>query len=533
MLYAIIRKEFQFHLAGFPLRIGAVLTLVLAATSILISARDYNLRLHDFRDRAAAHARDLRKATVYSYLQPVAMRPPEPLSVLDQGFDAYLGNEVTIHLFAIPAEASGGYRGNELLGASPAADLTTIVAVVLGLLALLLAHDAMQSERESAVLPSLLASGIPRGTLLTGKVLGGLLALALPLGGALLVSLAIFTLQVEATLSFAQWLRAAGLAAAYALYLSFMFLLGLLISIGMHNRLRALVVAVVVWLATVVVLPGSARTLIGDLGSMQRGRQVAARRSAELLAEGDRRLDTARRRESLRTPFSGDHASSFATGPNRAVLYRYGSASYYDALSAYYRTEVATGIRYAETAFAERQRLEEKLRAGERLAAVLSLVSPASLLEGLSEKLAGTSTGDYDRFLTACRSYRLAFADYLRSRNVFSSWRWFTDDPPDRLYPWPRFFGLSPEEVEPGEVRQLFQRFGEPAVASRLWREQSQFEKDPARRLRIQDMPRFESPEAGLLEYLRRGAPEALGLLTFNAVAGAVVAARFRRWSPR
>lgn len=531
MLRAIIRKEFQFHLAGFPFRIGMLLTLLLAATSTLIAARDYNLRLHAYQDRVAAHARALGEETVYSFLQPVVVRPPEPLSVLDQGLDAHLGSDVTIHLFAIPVEATGGYHGNEFLGTSPAADLTTIVAVVLGLLALLLAHDAVQAEQDGRTLPALLAFGLPRGTLLAGKILGGLLSLALPLGGALLVSLAIFVLQVEVELSPAQWLRAAGLAAAYISYLSFMFLLGLLISLTVNSRTRALVVAVLVWLAAVLVLPDTVRTLMADPGGAQEARQTAARRSAELLAERDRHLDEELRREPLRVKFSKDFAISFATGENRAVRYRYGSAAYYDALSAYYRTEVATGIRYAEAAFAEHQRFEELLRSGQWLAGVIAMISPAALLDGLSEELAGTSTGEYDRFLVACRHYRLAMIRYLESKEAFSSWRWFTDDARENLRPWPRFLGLAPEAVEPDELRQLFARFGAPEVASRVRQEQALYDRDPARRLRIDGMPRFAHAGVDVVECLRRGTSEALGLLLLNALAGAAVAARFRRWS--
>lgn len=532
MLRAILRKELQFHLAGFPLRVGMLLTLVLAASSTLIAARDYNLRQQDYQGRVAAHTRALQEETVYSFLQPVVVRPPEPLSVLDQGFDAHLGSDVTIHLFAIPAKATGGYRGNELLGTPLAADLTTIVAIVLGLLALLLAHDAVQSEWESGTLSMLFALGIPRGTLLAGKVMGGLLALSLPLGGALLISLAIFLLQVEAALSVSQWIRVAGLAVAYVSYLSLMFLLGLLLSLWVQSRSRALSVAVVVWLAAVLVLPGAIRTVVGDLGNAQKARQAATRRGAALLAERDRRLEEERRRKPLLAAFSGHYASSFATGQNRAVRYRYGSAAYYEALSTYYRTEVTTGMRYAETVFVERQRAEERLRMAERLAAALAMASPAALLESLSEEFAGTSTGEYDRFLAACRSYRLTLIRYLASKNAFGSWRWFTDDSPERLHPWPSFLGLSPGEVEPGEVRRLFDRFSDPEVANRVRREQIRLESDPARRLRIQDLPLFIAPGADVLECLRRGAPAALGLLVLNGLALLAVAARFRRWSP-
>lgn len=532
MLRAILQKEFRFHLAGFPLRIGMLLTLVLAASSTLIAARDYNRRLQDYQDRVAAHARALRQETVYSFLQPVVVRPPEPLSVLDQGFDAHLGSEVTIHLFTIPAEARGGYRGNEFLGTSPAADLTKIVTIVLGLLALLLAHDTIQSERDSGVFTALLASSVPRGTLLTGKILGGLLTLALPLGGALLISLTIVVLQVEADLSSSQWLRAAGLAVAYIFYLSLMFLLGLLVSVSVHSQSRALAVSVVLWLTAVLVLPSVMRTLVVDLWETRDARQAAAGRGAALLIERNRQLEEERRREPLRATFSGDHASSFATGENRAVRYRYGSAVFYDALSAYYRKEIATGMRYAETVFAERQRFEERLRTAERLATAFAMVSPAALLDGLSQELAGTSTGEHDRFLAACQSYRLIMIRYLGTKNAFGSWRWFTDDSPERLYPWPRFLGLSPEDIEPGEARRLFDRFSDPEVANRVRRQQARLEKDPVRWLRIDDMPRFAEPEAGVLEYLRRGAPEALGLLIFNGLAWVAVAARFQRWSP-
>jgi ABC-type transport system involved in multi-copper enzyme maturation permease subunit len=531
MLRTIIRKEFQLHLAGLSLRVGFLLTLVLAASSTLIAARDYNLRLHAYRERIAAHARTLQAATVYSFVQPAVVRSPEPLSVLDQGLEAHLGSDVTINLFEIPAEATGGYLGNEFLASSPAADLTSIVTVVLGLLALLLAHDAIQSERESRKLAALGAFGVPRDTLIAGKILGGLLALLLPLGGALLVGLTIFVLQVEAVLTPSQWLRAAGLAIAYVLYLSLMFLLGLLVSLTVHGRSRSLEAAVVAWLALVILLPGVARALAADLWSAREARE--ARSSMELLAARDRLLETERRREPLRTKFSRDSAVSFASGENRAVRYRYGSALYYDALSAYHQAEIRIGLRYADRIFAERRHSADRLRAVERLTATAALASPAALLEGISEELAGTSTGEYDRFLAACRSYRLALIRYLDRQDAFSSWRWFTDDAPGRLHPWPRFLGLSPQDVDPQEVRRLVVRFSDPAVASRVRREQEAFERDPARRLQLADMPRFVDPGAGLLECLRRGAPKALWLLMFNVLTWIAVTLGFRRWAPR
>jgi len=532
LLRALVRKEFQFHLSGLPLRMGMVLALVLAAASTLMAVRDYNLSLHVYRDRVAAHRRALSTRTVYSSLQPVAVRPPEPLSVLDQGFDTHLGSEVTIDLFTVPVEATSGDRGNEFLVSLPAADLTAIVVVILGLLALLLAHDSVQSEREGGTFSALLASGVPRGTLLAGKILGGLLTLALPLGGALLVGLAVLVLSLETELSRAQWLCAAALAVADLIYLSLLFLASLLISLSLRNRSRALSVSVLFWLVVILTLPTVARELAVDLSSAREARRTAEQHSVELLAARDRFLAEEFQRQPLRTAFSGNFAVSFASGENRAVRYRFGSAAYYDALSDYYRVETATGIRYAEAVFAERERAEERRDIPGQVAAVLAAVSPAVLLETVSAELAGTSITDYDRFLAACRSYRLAVIRYLGRKNAFASWRWFTDDAPYRLQPWPRFLGLSPDAVSPLEVRRLFERFGDPEIGGRLRRAQDLAEKDPARRLEIEDMPRFASPSAGLLERLRRGAPAALALFLLNGAVAFAVLVRFRGWSP-
>src|SRR5688500_19906000 len=59
---------------------------------------------------------------------------------------------------------------------------------------------------------------------------------------------------------------------------------------------------------------------------------------------------------------------------------------------------------------AERRRFEERLRASERLAAGLSMISPATLLAGFSEELAGTSIADQDRKSTRLNSSHLVIS---------------------------------------------------------------------------------------------------------------------------
>jgi len=530
MLGAITRKELLNHLAGFRFWVGALLTVVLAASSMLVTARDYNLRLGSYRERVASQEEKLRAVSVYSFLQPLVVRPPEALSVLDQGFDSRLGTDVEIHLLSIPVEATGGHRGNELLVSVPTVDLTTIVSVVLGLLALLLTCDAVTSEREGGTLRAVFANRVSRRTVLAGKLAGGLLALTLPLGAALLMSLALFHLEVEAGLAPEQWLRVLGLVGSYLLYLSLMLLLGLLISLHVRSTSRALGISVLVWFVLAIVVPGAARAIAGDLVATQGVKRKTERTIAELQAEHDRRLAAELRRDPLRTAFSGHTAVSFASGEHGAVRYRYGSATYYDSLAQYYRLAAKAGVRHAAGVFAVRQRYEERLRFGERLGAGLAALSPAFLLNRLSESFAGTSIAEHDRFLDVTRRYRLKLLGWLERRQAFQSWRWFTDDRPGGLQPWPRYLGLAPEEVEADRVHLLFSRLSEPGVGARVRRDREAAEKDLSRRLPLGDMPVFSYRGPGFLASLRRGAAEAGTLLILNVAAALAAWARFQRY---
>lgn len=535
MLGACVKKELLHHVASFRFWVGTLLTIVLAAASTWIAARDYELRLERYRDRLAAHEDELRSVSVYSFLQPLAVRPPEPLSVLDRGFDARLGTDVRIHLFAVPTEATGGSRGNELLVPLPAAevDLTTIVAVVLGLLALLLACDAVIGEREEGTLRTVLAQGVRRRTLLAGKVLGGLLTLALPLAAALLVSSAILMVTVGPESYEGRGLRILGLVVSYLIYLGLMFLLGLLVSLGVRSSSRALSSAVLLWLVTVIVLPVVAGSVAGSLVDIQEAASRAEQHSRRLAEAEHRQLDAAFARQPLLRTFSGHTASFYANGSNRAVRYRNGSAAFYDALRNYYRFEVQSGMRQAERLYAVRRGYEERLRQSERFGVRLAAVSPAFLLDRLSESFSGTSLEDYDAFLADCRSHRLALIAFLHRRGAFRSWRWFTDDSPERLHPWPRFLDLHPEDVVAADVRDLFNRLSAAEVRQKVQLQRNAIETDPSRRLDPSDLPRFSYRSPGFLECVRRALPEGFALLLLLALTAAAVCVRFARYEVR
>jgi ABC-2 type transport system permease protein len=526
-LAAIIRKELRHHLASFRFWTGALLALVLAASSTEIAAHDYNRRLSAYRERATSAEQQLKSVTVYSYLQPIALHPPEPLSVLEKGFDSRLGSDVVIHLFAIPTEAGSGSLGNEFLPAARAADLTTVVGVVLGLLALLLTCDTITCEREDGTLRAILAQGVSRGAVLSGMLAGNLLAIALPLSLGILVSLAICQLTLAVPFTASQWLRVAGLVFAYLVYLCLMLLLGLLISVHARNSRQALAGAVFAWLVLVILVPAVAASA-ADFFPTDGVRRATEARSDELTDRYEAWLGAERQRYPLLARVSGHTAISFTSRAHHAVRYRFGSAPYYDTLGEYYRSETTAGLGLAAELFALNRDYEERQEAGERVETSLSALSPAFLLERLADAFAGTSIAESERFLAACRSYRRDLLAYLERRGALGSWRWFTDDPPGGLRPWPRYLGLAPQEVAPERAGRLFARLNEPAVEARVRRDREVIERDPSRLLGLGDLPRFSYRGTDFAAALRDGAVTAVVLLGLNGLAAAAVWVRFR-----
>ena len=121
--------------------------------------------------------------------------------------------------------------------------LLSLVQYLVPLLALLLGHDLIVSEREERTLALLVASGISRAKVLCAKFAGGVLALAFPLllgfiTAGTAIALATRDRRIDAFL----------LLAGSGLVLGVVFLgLGLAISVLCRTRVQSLVAALLAW----------------------------------------------------------------------------------------------------------------------------------------------------------------------------------------------------------------------------------------------------------------------------------------------
>jgi hypothetical protein len=319
--------------------------------------------------------------------------------------------------------------------------------------------------------------------------------------------------------------RLAALALAYLLYLGVMLLLGITLSLFARSSATALALCLLVWLVAVFLLPFSGLDP-APMEARSDGAGVAARVAA-LERERDEQLEALRREDPLRARPGAFGASFLSRFEDGAVLRRFGSAPYYDALARYHVAEIAVVLETAERIDALRREAEPP---ASRLRRAMRFLSPAALLDSLSRSLAATSREDHRRFLEASRLYRDDLIAYLGQKKAFSSWRWFTDDSPEEMHPWPRFLGLEPEEVPATEADALFNRLREPAAHKALLHRLEAAAADPRRRLPLDDLPAFTPTEPKVIQALAAVAGEGIGLLVWCVGLGLLARWRSRRF---
>jgi len=276
MLGTLIRKELMAHVLTFRFVIGTVFSIVLFLASALVLTSDYGERVEAYQAAAARHREAIGKAKVFARLEVEVDRPPEPLSLICRGADAALPRSSSFSILSAPTIEAAGASRNPLMAVFQGLDLASVVQIVMSLLAMLFAYDAVSGERERGTLALALSNPISRASVLLGKYLGGLAVLVplLLIGTGL--SLAVMLSSPLVQLSGSDWLVIAVMTLVSIAYLSVCWLVGLTVSVLTRWPHTSLVVVLFLWVVFVLLLPQAASATAAGLRPLASQRDQAA-----------------------------------------------------------------------------------------------------------------------------------------------------------------------------------------------------------------------------------------------------------------
>ena len=218
MIGIVFKKEMLSHLLSQRFAACTVLAVVLIIANGVLTTQTYVHKKASYLTQRAVEETKLHEITYYSVLgwdwlvspnsgfkakaAPRALRAPRPLAVFAQGAERQAGQAVKVMLFNVPYQAeevSPFQTSNPYLAIFAFFDMVYIFQLVLGLLAVLIASEAISSEKEDGTLRLILTTNVSRAQVLVGKILAGLTTLAIPtaLGFILLTILLLGTENIE------------------------------------------------------------------------------------------------------------------------------------------------------------------------------------------------------------------------------------------------------------------------------------------------------------------------------------------------
>lgn len=366
MTTTICRKEIVSNLLSYKFMTVMLLMLFLCSCSFFIMYRDFKLRQADY---------DLVRPKPG---EPIAVQPPNPLSIIARGLDDSMTRSYKISPIGITVQ--GGERPNgELFAFFPTPDFLYVVKVVMSLVALLMGFDQISREREDGTLRMILSNGVSRAQVLVGKWLGNLLSLALPF--VLISSLGFVLLQLDSGIRLTADLviRFLLILGTALLYMAGFLSLAFLISALTRRAATSLVTALAAWGIIVFLLPNLS-TLIA--------RSFVETPSVQALSEKREQIWT---REIL-LAITSSRAAATASSRNADPF-----ASHFHEISR------------------EQDMLEEsyrgKFKSLTRLALGLGRLSPSAVLVEAVTEAAGTGLEEADRLKWNVISYKNRILD--------------------------------------------------------------------------------------------------------------------------
>ena len=453
MLSTIVRREITANILSFRFLMGLLIYFALIVTNLFVLTRGYEDRLQSYQTALRENEDKIGQVTRYSEFGLTHMlkcdRSPKLLSIFNEGVDKRKGNTVTVAHGYVPAVAEQHGSDNPYLNIFSSIDFTVICQVVMSLLGLLFAYDAISREKEAGTLRLALSCAVPRPTLLLGKYIAGMVSISLPLAASFVAGLLVIQFSPYVSFSGSDWIRILLIFLVSMLYVSLFFLIGLFLSARTHRSSITLMFSMCVWVFFVLIVPNLTVLLVEHASPIRSEKSYKEQASEQWKQYGAEVKDYLEKRgveKPLdRTNLGGVGVSS---GVNDYDSGETVSASGFQNEEGMSIAQECYGFKenlrteYADKIWQIRKTyLDENPNRQSLLALNISRVSPTAVYYNAAAILAETDLGSFWRFMEQTRQYRREWVDYLRDEKIFSSRRWFTsefDDPFD-LSRIPRF----------------------------------------------------------------------------------------------
>jgi ABC-type transport system involved in multi-copper enzyme maturation permease subunit len=338
-------------------------------------------------------------------------------------------------IIGIPRGANvGSFDDNPLPVLFPPLDFLFIMTIIMSLLSMLFSYDAITGERQRGTLRLITSNSIPRAKILLAKFIGGTASLLIPFILSLLAGALYVSINPAIQWDSSAWVEFILLIAASVTFISFFYLLGLMVSTFSRYSSTSILTCLFLWVLLILVIPNICPYVSAQLYRIPSVNKIER--------QVDRLLDTERdelgrelSREVLKK-FAAQYGTLFSEFKSLELGGLWGRCSPENRKATQQRASVDPQFRAMIDAFREQlnqawseanriQREEaEKLRkdlipkatAQTKIAKNLACISPYANYIYLATDLTGTGLRSLEYSKQIASEYYSTFYSYLRRK---------------------------------------------------------------------------------------------------------------------
>jgi ABC-type transport system involved in multi-copper enzyme maturation permease subunit len=406
MLRELVLKEIHDNMVNLRFVLASAACIVLIVVSVAILEAAYRALERDYRVRVVQQDEFIDRYGHMNRAQWLAraMREPEMFQSLVLGLRS--------------DSDDNNFISNPAAALLPRLDFATIVMVIASLVAVLFTYGSVSGEREAGTLRLMLAAGLPRGTFILGKTIGGMVSMLLPFTIGYLAGILYLVAGAGVPLDGPTAAVFGLILAASWLYVSIFTGLGLFCSSTSSTSAQAVLKGLLGWVLLVLVMPNVSPFLAAQLKSVP---------SAAWVEQATERITSEERDRILEDRATGMRTSRYADLGDLPHLkksdieQRIASDPVFRERYASYSREYEEIVRTVNVEQGEKAgRITDEFRkaseAQERLATLLASLSPAGDLTFLLTRIAGTGIEAENHWARMAAEYDNAYWSFVEAR---------------------------------------------------------------------------------------------------------------------
>ena len=515
MTWLIAKKDFLLNLISARFMIGFLLCLVIIPFTVIVSVDNYLSQVQAYKVEQERAEKEYKEVRVWSVLRPSVVKAPEVLGIFSNGISGNLGNKTKINSGVYPLFPTGQVitRDNPLLNAFFSIDFSRVVAILISLIALVFAYDAITREKEDGTMKLCFTGKVSRITFLFGKITGLLLTLLPILLFCYVLACLIILLNPEISLSTSDWSGILLLLLTSIIYMLVFSLIGLLISSMVSRSSSAIILSLLSWIWFLFLLPNISTYLSQSIAKtpLYDNVQIAMAEYDKAFYKDYGEADERIRKEINLRYLSHWNFSGYGDGGKEMSGTIKDVALYHQRMSGW---ESPVLMDYADKKWAIQRDYLDGLVRQQLWQQRIAWLSPSEIFGQATDALCRTDMQSFLKYMEGVRNYRETFFRYYTDKKLFETIAYFTAEPFETL--------ISVEEVDAMGQDSYWNLMREKGVNNEMF---------PY--LNTDDVPRFVPQPATLSTFISGAMGRLTALLALFVVLLFTTVAAFMRYDVR